>query len=88
VICLTGTLDPRGAAVETPQRFGLFAGGNAPHRDGDFVHYRSYRGLSGEVVTMLSVIDRPFRAPELKQRPQPAEAGGSKSHRLPAARRL
>jgi hypothetical protein len=42
--------------------------------------HRSYRGLSGEVVTMLSVIDRPFRAPELKQRPQPAEAGGSKSH--------
>jgi len=46
----------------------VFAGGNAPHRDADFVHYRSYRGLSREVATMLSLIDRPFRAAELKRR--------------------
>jgi hypothetical protein len=64
----------------------VFAGnGKFPHRDGDFIHYRSYRGLSREVVTMLSLIDRPFRAAELKQtldlRPQPAATGGPKSAR-------
>jgi hypothetical protein len=74
------TQDPtlaRGDIVVTQKGVHVFAGGNAPHRDGDFVYYRNYRGLSREVVTMLSLIDRPFRAAELKQtldvRPERAE---------------
>jgi len=65
------TQDPtlaRGDIVVTHKGVHVFAGGNAPHRDADFVHYRSYRGLSREVATMLSLIDRPFRAAELKRR--------------------
>jgi hypothetical protein len=80
------TQDPtlaRGDIVVTRKGVHVFAGGKVPHHDGDFVHYRSYRGLSREVVTMLSLIDRPFRAAELKQtlelRPEPR--GGPKSAR-------
>ena len=48
----------RGDIVVTQKGVHVFAGGSAPHRDGDFVHYRSYQGLSREVVTKLSLIDR------------------------------
>jgi hypothetical protein len=82
----------RGDIVVTQKGVHVFAGGKFPHHDGDFVHYRSYRGLSREVVTMLSLIDRPFRAAELKQtidgRPHPAGTGGSKSGRATDARKL
>jgi hypothetical protein len=79
------TQDPtlaRGDIVVTPKGVHVFAGNGAfPHRDRDFVHYRSYRGLSRELMTMLSLIDRPFRAAELKQTldmPRaPAAAGGA-----------
>ena len=83
------TQDPtlaRGDIVVTQKGVHIFAGGaRFPHRDGDFVHYRSYRGLSREVMTMLSLIDRPFRAAELKHtldlRGGPAGTGGPKSAR-------
>ena len=87
------THDPtlaRGDIVVTPKGVHVFAGNGAfPHRDGDFVHYRRYPGLSREVMTMLSLIDRPFRAAELKQTldvprtPSAAGgAGGAKSVRM------
>jgi hypothetical protein len=83
------TRDPtlaRGDIVVTQKGVHIFAGGaKFPFRDGDFVHYRNYRGLSREVMTMLSLIDRPFRAAELKHtldlRREPAGAGGPKSAR-------
>jgi hypothetical protein len=64
------TRDPtlaRGDIVVTQKGVHVLTGGKFPHRDGDFVHYRSYRGLSREVLAMLALIDRPFRAAELKQ---------------------
>jgi hypothetical protein len=82
------TQDPtleRGDIVVTQKGVHVFAGnGRFPFRDRDFVHYRQYRGLSREVMTMLSLIDRPFRAAaELKQtldlRREPAGKGGPKS---------
>jgi Protein of unknown function (DUF2865) len=80
------TQDPtlaRGDIVVTQKGVHVFAGGKLPHHERDFVHYRSYRGLSREVVAMLSRIDRPFRAAELRQtldlRPEPR--GGPKSAR-------
>ncbi len=82
----------RGDIVVTQKGVHVFAGGKVPHHDGDFVHYRSYRGLSREVVTMLSLIDRPFRAAELKQTldlgREPAGTGGPRSARLPEGRSL
>jgi hypothetical protein len=83
------TQDPtlaRGDIVVTQKGVHVFAGnGRFPFRNGDFVHYRSYRGLSREVMTMLSLIDRPFRAAELKHtldlRREPAGTGGAKSAR-------
>jgi hypothetical protein len=93
---VTITHDPtlaHGDIVVTQKGVHVFAGnGKFPHRDGDFIHYRSYRGLSREVVTMLSLIDRPFRASELKQtldhRPQPAATSGPKSARAPGGEAL
>jgi hypothetical protein len=93
---VTITHDPtlaHGDIVVTQKGVHVFAGnGKFPHRDGDFIHYRSYRGLSREVATMLSLIDRPFRAAELKQtldlRPQPAATSGPKSARAPGGEAL
>jgi hypothetical protein len=90
------THDPtlaRGDIVVTQKGVHVFAGGKVPHHERDFVHYRSYRGLSREVVTMLSLIDRPFRAAELKQtldlgREPAAGAGGPRSARLREGRSL
>jgi Protein of unknown function (DUF2865) len=90
------TQDPtleRGDIVVTQKGVHVFAGnGRFPFRDRDFVHYRQYRGLSREVVTMLSLIDRPFRAAELKQtldlRREPAAIGVGRSVRLPESRSL
>jgi hypothetical protein len=89
------THDPtlaRGDIVVTQKGVHVFAGGKVPHHERDFVHYRSYRGLSREVVTMLSLIDRPFRAAELKQTldlgREPGGTGGPRSARLPEGRSL
>jgi hypothetical protein len=83
------TQDPtlaRGDIVVTQKGVHVFAGGKFPHRDDDFVHYRSYRGLSREISAMLSLIDRPFRAAELKQtldlRREPAATGRQTSVRV------
>lgn len=57
----------RGDIVVTAVGVRIFAGGSRfPYRDGDFVHYRKYPGLSRELVTMLSLIDRPFQPAELR----------------------
>jgi len=86
------THDPtlaRGDIVVTQKGVHIFTGGKFPHRDGDFVHYRSYRGLSREVAAMLSLIDRPFRAAELKQTldltREPAATSRQKSVRVPGS---
>jgi hypothetical protein len=80
----------RGDIVVTQKGVRIFAGGaKPPFRDSDFVPYRNYRGLSREVITMLSLIDRPFQASELKQTleigREPAGASGLKSARAPAS---
>ena len=90
------THDPtlaRGDIVVTQKGVHVFAGGKIPHHERDFVHYRSYRGLSRVVVMMLSLIDRPFRAAELKQtldlgREPAAGTGGPRSARLREGRSL
>jgi uncharacterized protein DUF2865 len=80
----------RGDVVVTHKGVRIFAGGaKLPFRDSDFVHYRNYRGLSREVITMLSLIDRPFQASELKQTlelgREPAGTGGLKTVRAPGS---
>jgi hypothetical protein len=57
----------RGDIVVTAAGVRIFAGGaKFPYRDANFVHYRKYPGLSRELMTMLSLIDRPFQQVELK----------------------